>query len=331
MRLDLIKMLFPDRRLNLPVEGAICALVTPFRNGVVDEEAFRRHVDWVINEGVRGVVPCGTTGESPTLAEAERHRLIRACVEAASGRVPVIAGVGTNCTATTIRQARTAEEAGADGVLAVTPYYNRPSQEGLCQHFEALAQIVPLPILLYNVPSRCGVELESASLDRLVEQPNIVGLKDASGDLARALDLSRRLPRDFLLLSGDDATSLDFNGAGGRGCISVVANVAPRLYTAMQEASLAGDIETARDCRRQLEPLIAALGRETNPGPVKYALSLTRRGFSPELRLPLVPVRPDTAVAIRRALDGLRRPPAKDWPDDEPPPEHHGPERASVV
>jgi 4-hydroxy-tetrahydrodipicolinate synthase len=326
--LELLKrVVFTERRPIVPLGGAICAMVTPFRQGVVDEEAFRRHADWLISEGIGGLVPCGTTGESPTLNEAERFRLIRACVEVTAGRVPVVAGVGSNATNATIKQVRAAQEAGADAALVVTPYYNRPSQEGLCQHYEAVVQLVDFPIILYNVPQRCGVDLETPTLIRLADRANIIGLKDATGDLSRPLNLSRSLPMDFMLLSGDDATSLDFNAAGGRGCISVVANVMPRLYAAMQYASLNGDMAKAREIRRRLGPLIAALGMETSPGPVKYALSLVRRGISPEQRLPLVPVRTETAIAIRRALDGLRRDPERHWQE----PEQHGSERISVA
>jgi 4-hydroxy-tetrahydrodipicolinate synthase len=297
--------LFPMHRREIPLRGgAITALVTPFRNGSIDENAFRTHVDWQIGQGIHGLVPCGTTGESPTLAQAERYRLIRACV---AGRVPVIAGVGTNATESTIVQARAAQEAGADAALVVTPYYNRPSQEGLCQHFEAVATAVDLPIILYNVPRRCGVGLADDSIARLAEMPNIIGLKEASDETERPARLSRRLPAGFFLLSGEDKTAIAFGLAGGHGCISVIGNIAPRLCVCLQAAVLQGDFTRAQEIQSALDPLLAALALESNPGPIKYALSLVRRGFSPEVRLPLVQVMPETAAAIRRGLDSLVR------------------------
>lgn len=285
--------------------GSITALVTPFRGGAVDAHAFRALVDWQIRQGTRGLVPCGTTGEAPTLSDGERDGLIRACVEAAAGRVPVIAGTGTNSTDATIAMTRAAQAAGATAALVVTPYYNRPSQEGLYRHFAAVAGAVDFPLVLYNVPSRTGVDLLPATVARLAQIPNIVGLKDATGNLRRPHEIRAMTRPDFVLLSGDDRTALAFNTAGGRGCISVVANVAPRLCAALQESCLRGDLAAAQTLDADLLPLVEALALETNPGPVKYALSLVRRGIEPSLRLPLVPVEPATAAAIRRGLDAV--------------------------
>lgn len=283
--------------------GSITALVTPFRDGRIHERAYTALINWQIAQGTHGLVPCGTTGEAPTLTVAERERLIRLCVKAASGRVPVIAGTGTNCTATTIAMTQAAKRAGADAALVVTPYYNRPSQEGLYQHFAALARAVSLPLILYNVPSRTGVDLLPVTVARLTEFDNIVGIKDATGDLRRPGATAALAGHAFVQLSGDDRTALDFNAAGGQGCISVVSNVAPGLCAAMQQAWRRGDKDAARALRDHLAPLINALALETNPGPVKYALSLVRRGMSPELRLPLTPIGPATALAVRHALD----------------------------
>lgn len=283
--------------------GLITALVTPFCGGIVDERAFHALVDWQITQGVQGLVPCGTTGEAPTLSAVERDWLIRACVETASGRVPVIAGTGTNSTETTIEMTRAAQKAGATAALIVTPYYNRPNQEGLYRHFTAVADAVNLPLILYNVPSRTGVDLLPETVGRLAKYPMIVGIKDATGNLRRPHEIRAVTRSDFILLSGDDRTALAFNEAGGRGCISVIANVAPRLCVALQDACRRGDTEAARALHADLLPLVDALALETNPGPIKYALSLVRRGFEPSLRLPLVPVELATAAAIRRGVD----------------------------
>ena len=285
--------------------GSITALVTPFRNGRIHERAFSSLVNWQIAQGTTGLVPCGTTGEAPTLTASERDRLIRLCVEAAGGRVPVIAGTGTNCTATTIAMTQTAGRAGADAALVVTPYYNRPGQEGLYQHFAAVANSVRLPIILYNVPSRTGVDLLPSTIARLAAFDNIVGIKDATGDRRRPRETAALVGGRFVQRAGDDRTALDFNAIGGQGCISVVSNVVPGLCVAMQRAWQAGDRATAEALRRHLDPLIEAFVLETNPGPVKYALSLVRRGISPELRLPLVPIEPATALAVRHAVDLL--------------------------
>ncbi len=284
------------------LRGSLTALATPFTSDGVDEGCFADVVQWQIGEGTNGLVPCGTTGEAPTLTGAERDRLIRICVECAAGTVPVIAGTGTNCTATTIEQTRAAEAAGADAALIVTPYYNRPTQEGLYRHFEAVASAVDLPIILYDVPRRTGVDLHVGTIEQLARIPSIVGLKDASGDPERPRLIERAVGPRFTPLCGDDAAAVAFNLAGGRGCISVVANVAPALCRDLHRACRAKDWSAARAIQRRLEPLIEALARETNPGPVKQALSWIHPGFAREPRLPLVCVAPATAVAIRDAL-----------------------------
>jgi 4-hydroxy-tetrahydrodipicolinate synthase len=284
--------------------GSITALVTPFRDGGIDERKFADLVEWQIGEGTDGLVPCGTTGESPTLHRDEHERLIRLCVEVADWRVPVIAGTGTNATETTIARTRMAKAAGADAALVVTPYYNRPTQEGLFRHFEAVARAVEIPIILYNVPKRTGVDLLPETVGRLARIDAIVGIKEASGDPRRALAIADAAGEGFARLSGDDATALAFNACSGRGCISVVANVAPRLCAQMQRSWAQGDEQTARWAEARLAPLVEALALESNPGPVKYALSVIR-GIDPTPRLPLVRVNSETAHAVDRALQRL--------------------------
>ncbi len=281
--------------------GSITALVTPFRGDAIDERAFADLIKWQIGEGASGLVPCGTTGESPTLRRDEHERLIRVCVEAADWCVPVIAGTGTNSTETTIALTRAAKAAGADAALVVTPYYNRPSQTGLFRHFEAVARAVEIPIVLYNVPKRTGVDLLPETIGRLARIDTIVGIKDATGDPQRARAIADAAGAGFVRLSGDDATALEFNACGGRGCISVVANAMPRLCARMQQCWAHGDELTARRVEARLAPLVQALALETNPVPVKYALSLLR-GIDPAVRLPLTPVGSETARAIERAL-----------------------------
>jgi 4-hydroxy-tetrahydrodipicolinate synthase len=293
--------------------GSITALVTPFRNDAIDEPAFVELVKWQIGEGTNGLVPCGTTGEASTLRRAEHERLIRLCVDAAHWRVPVIAGTGTNSTETTVALTRVAKAAGADAALVVTPYYNRPSQEGLFRHFEAVARAVEIPIILYNVPKRTGVDLLPETIGRLARIDTIVGIKDATGDPRRALEIADAAGEGFVRLSGDDATALAFNACSGRGCVSVVANVMPRLCARMQHAWAHGDEGTAKWIEARLAPLVQALSLETNPAPVKYALSQLR-GIDPAVRLPMTPVTPETARAIERALRMLEPSPAQDRP-----------------
>ena len=284
--------------------GYATAVPTPFRGDHIDENAFRAFCDWQIGEGITALVVNGTTGEAPALSLGEQRRLIRAAVETAAGRVPVIAGAGSNATAHAVGIAREAEAAGADGLLAVTPYYNRPPQAGLFLHFRALHDATALPILLYDVPSRTACTLADDTLLRLADLPRIVGLKDATGDLARAARLRTLLGQRFRLLSGDDATALGFLMAGGDGCISVVANVAPALAMRLYRASRRGALSEARALAQALAPLTAALFSESNPIPVKYALEVMG-WMSAELRLPLCAASVMTRREVAAALGGL--------------------------
>ncbi|MBB5518783.1 4-hydroxy-tetrahydrodipicolinate synthase [Amphiplicatus metriothermophilus] len=286
------------------IQGCITALVTPMRNGAVDEDAFQRLVERQIAAGVHGVVPVGTTGESATLSHAEHRRVISLCVEVVAGRVPVIAGAGSNATAEALALARFAEEAGADALLTVTGYYNKPSQAGLIAHFTALHDATGLPIILYNVPGRTVANLSVETIATLSRLPRIVGVKDATGDLARVALQRLASGEDFTLLSGEDMTAVGFNAMGGRGCIGVTANVAPELCARMQNACLEGDYATALALQDRLAPLHDALFRDTSPGPVKYAMSLLGL-CSDELRLPLVSPPEPVKQKVREALSGL--------------------------
>jgi 4-hydroxy-tetrahydrodipicolinate synthase len=283
------------------LRGSITALVTPFRDGAVDEEAFRSHIDWQIENGTHGLVPVGTTGESPTLSHREHERVVEICVEAAGGRVPVIAGAGSNSTAEAVAFSRHAEAVGADAVLIVTPYYNKPTQEGLYQHFKAINDAIGLPILIYNIPGRSVIDMAVDTMARLFELKNIVGVKDATANVARVSLQRQAMGPDFVQLSGEDATALGFMAHGGHGCISVTSNVAPRLYSEMQEACLAGDYGAALRVQDRLMPLHTALFVETNPAPAKFALSALGR-MSDEVRLPMVPVSERTRATVRSAL-----------------------------
>jgi 4-hydroxy-tetrahydrodipicolinate synthase len=277
------------------------ALPSPFRDGQLDEQSFVRFCNWQIAQGITALVVAGTTGESPTLTPAEQVRLVRLAVETAHGRVPVIAGAGSNSTRHAIELARLAEAAGADGLLSVVPYYNRPTQDGLYEHFRAIHDAVGLPILLYDVPARCCCGLALDTIVRLAALPRIVGLKDATGDLSRPARLRRLLGHGFRLYTGDDATALGFFAQGGDGCISVSANVAPRLCVQMHDAWRRGDTEEAEMASELLIKLSCALFAESNPGPVKYALKLM--GFmTEEVRLPLCPPTETTRLDIADAL-----------------------------
>lgn len=279
--------------------GSIPALVTPFRAGTIDEDAFRSLVDWQIGEGSAALVPCGTTGESATLSIEEHYRVIELCIEVANGRVPVIAGCGSNDTATALQHLRFARGAGAAAGLVVAPYYNRPNQEGIYAHFAHLADACDLPIVLYNVPSRTVTDISVATMGRLARLPGIVGVKDASGNVARATAQRLACGPDFLQLSGNDDMALGFNASGGKGCISVTANVAPRLCADFQAACQAGEWGRALDLDDRLYPLHAALFTDASPGPVKYALNKVRPEIAADLRLPLTP----PSEASRRAVD----------------------------
>ena len=284
------------------LRGSITALITPFRDGAVDEKAFSRFVDWQITEGSNGLVPMGTTGENPTVSHDEHRRAIEVCVEVADKRVPVVAGCGSNSTAEAVSLTRFAEQVGADAVLSVVPYYNKPTQEGLFQHFAAVAGATSLPILLYSVPGRTVVDLTIDTIARLKEAfPHIAGVKDATADMGRASLTRARLGDDFILLSGEDITALGFNAHGGTGCISVTSNVAPRLCAQMQSACQQGNFPAALAIQDRLVHLHRAIFLEGNPGGIKYAVSklgLCRNEF----RLPVVPVGRETERAIDAAM-----------------------------
>jgi len=282
-------------------KGSIVALITPFRNGAVDEKAFQDLVEWQIGQGTHGLVPCGTTGESPTLSPAEHKRVVELCVEAAKGRVPVIAGSGSNSTEEAIDFTRHAKEAGADAALVVCPYYNRPTQEGLYQHFKAISDAVELPMVIYNIPVRTAVDMSIATMARLAKLSNVVGVKDATNDLARPLRTRQAIGADFCMLSGEDVTALAFNAQGGVGCISVTANVAPRACADMQEAWAKGDTARATRINDRLAALHDALFCETSPAPVKFGTSLLGKSTA-EVRLPLVPAGPEAQEKMRQAM-----------------------------
>jgi 4-hydroxy-tetrahydrodipicolinate synthase len=284
--------------------GAIPALVTPFRDGALDEAAFRSLVERQIQAGVHGLVPVGTTGETATLSHEEHRRVVELCVEVARGRVPVVAGAGSNSTDEAIELVRHAKAIGADAALVVAPYYNRPSQEGIYQHFAAINDAVQLPVILYNVPSRCGVDIENETVARLAKLPNVIGIKDATGDMARPSVMRLTCGDDFVLLSGDDPSALGYIAHGGHGCISVAANVAPAPFAQLMEAAMAGDFARARQLQDRLIQLHRALFFDSSPSPTKFALA--HLGLCTEdVRLPIVPckesVRPLVLEAMRAA------------------------------
>jgi 4-hydroxy-tetrahydrodipicolinate synthase len=286
----------------LMFRGSITALLTPLVDGAVDEKAFARFVEWQIAEGTHGLVPVGTTGESPTVSHEEHRRVIEICVEVAAKRVPVIAGAGSNSTSEAVELTRHAEKVGADAVLTVVPYYNKPNQEGLFQHFSAVAAATSLPVILYSVPGRTVVDIAVDTMARLRDaHSNIVGVKDATADMSKASLTRSKLGKDFILLSGEDMTAIGFNAHGGTGCISVTSNVAPRLCATLQNACQQGNFAVALETQDKLVPLHKALFLEPNPTGVKYAaarLGLCRN----ELRLPLVPISKPTEAAIDDAL-----------------------------
>ncbi|MFG1417090.1 4-hydroxy-tetrahydrodipicolinate synthase [Xanthobacter sp. V0B-10] len=285
-----------------PFRGSFTALVTPFRDGALDEKAFRAFVDWQIAEGTHGLVPVGTTGESPTLTHDEHNKVVAWAVEQAAGRVPVIAGAGSNNTAEAVDLAVHAQKVGASALLVVTPYYNKPTQEGLYRHFKAIAEAVDLPIFIYNIPGRSVIDMSVETMARLFEIPNIVGVKDATASMTRVSLQRQVLGPDFIQLSGEDATALGFMAHGGVGCISVTSNVAPRLCSQFQTACLKGDFAAALSIQDKLMPLHTALFVETNPTPTKYALSLLGK-MGEEVRLPLVPVSEATRAVVRAAME----------------------------
>ena len=282
-------------------KGSYTALITPFRNGGIDEDAFQKFVNWQIEQGTNGLVPVGTTGESPTLSHAEHKRVVDLCIEAASGRVPVIAGAGSNSTAEAVDFARHAKEAGADGILVVTPYYNKPTQEGLYQHYKAINDAVDIPVIIYNIPGRSVVDMSVDTMTRLFRLKNIVGVKDATADLARASQQRGAMGPEFNQLTGEDATALGFMAHGGDGAISVTANIAPAHCSEFQKACLARDFGRALEIQDRLMPLHDAMFVESNPGPVKYAAE--RLGLcSAKTRLPLAAISDATKKIVDEAL-----------------------------
>ncbi len=283
------------------IKGSFTALITPFKDGTVDEDAFRRLVDWQLSEGTHGLVPVGTTGESPTLSHSEHMRVVEICVETAAGRVPVVAGAGSNSTSEAVEFTRHAKAVGADAVLSVTPYYNKPTQEGLYRHFATIAEAVDIPMILYNIPGRSIVEISVETMARLSEITNIAGVKDATANLLRASRDRGALPTEFIRLSGEDGTALAFNAHGGRGCISVTSNVAPRACAEFQTACQSGDFASALEIQDRLMPLHDALFVESSPAPTKYAASLL--GLCTEdVRLPIVPPSENARAIIRQAM-----------------------------
>lgn len=281
--------------------GSFTALVTPFRGDLLDESAFRDLVEWQIAEGTDGLVPGGTTGEGPTLTRDEHRLVVEWCVDQSAGRVPVIAGTGSNSTSEAVDLSVQAEGAGADAVLVVSPYYNRPTQEGLYGHFKAVSDAVAIPVIIYNIPSRSAVDVSVGTMKRLLELENIAGVKDATANVSRVSQQRDALGKGFNQLCGDDSMALGFMAQGGHGCISVTSNVAPRLCAEFQHACLRQDYEAALALQDRLWPLHAALFLETNPAPVKYALSVLGR-CRETLRLPLAPIAEPARVAVRRAM-----------------------------
>lgn len=284
------------------LKGSMVALITPMRaDGSVDEKAFQDLVEWQIAEGTEGLIPVGTTGESPTLSHDEHKRVVELCIDAAKKRVPVIAGTGSNSTAEAIELTEHAKKAGADACLVVTPYYNKPTQEGMYLHFTAIADAVDLPIVIYNIPPRSVIDMSPETMGRLAKHRNIVGVKDATANLTRPLHTTRACGKDFAQLSGEDHTALAFMAAGGHGCISVTANVAPRLCAQMHKAWRDGQVTKAMEIQERLTPLHDALFSETSPGPVKYAASLLGKSTD-KCRLPLAPTMAATKEKVRAAM-----------------------------
>ena len=281
--------------------GSFTALVTPFKNGSLDEKAFRDIVEWQISEGTNGLVPVGTTGESPTLSHDEHKKVVEWCIDQVDGRVPVIAGSGSNSTAEAIELSRHAEEAGAEAVLIVTPYYNKPTQEGLYQHYKAINDAIGIPIIIYNIPGRSIVDMSVETMARLFELKNISGVKDATANLTRVSQQRAAMGPDFNQLSGEDITALGFMAHGGHGCISVTSNVAPRLCSEFQAACLKGDFKAALKLQDKLALLHTNLFVETSPAPIKYAMSLIGKCAN-TVRLPMVPAGEKAQAAVRQAM-----------------------------
>lgn len=283
------------------IKGSITALVTPFKDGAVDEKAFQDFIEWQIESGTHGLVPCGTTGETPTLSDAEHKRVIELCVEAANGRVPVIAGAGSNETTVSIAYAKKAKSVGADAALVVTPYYNKPSQEGIYQHFKAISEAVDIPIVVYNVPSRSVTDISNDTMGRLATLPTVIGCKDATGDISRVSGLIDRCGEDFIQLSGDDPTSLGHAVHGGSGCISVGSNIAPKQYAEFHNALLAKDFIKAQKINQSLDRLHKDLFLCPSPAPTKYAMNLLGK-MEADVRLPMTPCVETTKEAVKSAM-----------------------------
>jgi len=282
-------------------KGSFTALLTPFANGTVDDKAFQNFVEWQIDQGSNGLVPCGTTGESPTLSHEEDMRVTALCVEVAKGRVPVVAGTGSNSTDEAIELTRHAKQVGADAALIVTPYYNKPTQEGLYQHYKAIHDAVELPIVIYNIPGRCVVDMSVETMARLAKLNNIVGVKDATADLARPAKTRLAIDADFSQLTGEDASVVPFLAQGGHGCISVTANLAPKLCAELHEAWQKGEVHRVQTINDRLMPLHEALFIESSPAPVKFGASLLGKCAN-SVRLPLVPVTKQTETRVREAM-----------------------------
>ncbi|HEY1630858.1 MAG TPA: 4-hydroxy-tetrahydrodipicolinate synthase [Rhizomicrobium sp.] len=283
------------------IRGSIPALITPFRDGKVDEAAFRKLVSWQIAEGSNGLVPCGTTGESPTLSHEEHMRVVELCVEEANGRVPVIAGAGSNSTTEAVSLTRHAKDVGADAVLSVTGYYNKPTQEGLYRHYATIAEAVDIPILVYNIPGRAVVEISVETMARLSKIANVIGVKDATANIARPSRERLACGTDWRMISGEDGTALGYMAHGGHGCISVTANVAPQACSLFQAACLRGTYDVALQFQDRLMPLHDAMFCEPSPGPVKYAASLLGL-CTDEVRLPMTAASESARARIREAM-----------------------------
>lgn len=282
-------------------KGSFVALITPFKNGEVDKSAFKSFVEWQIAEGTHGLVPCGTTGESPTLSHNEHDEVIELCIEATKGRVPVVAGTGSNSTVEAIRLTKNAKKAGADAALIVTPYYNKPTQEGLYRHYATIADAVDIPILIYNIPGRSVVDMTVETMARLAEIPNIVGVKDATSDAMRPMKTSMLIGDSFCQMSGEDGSIVPFLAGGGDGCISVTANVAPRACAELHTAWQARDLDTVMEIQKRLMPMHIAMFCEASPGPVKYAANLLGK-CEAETRLPLCEIAESSKAQVRAAM-----------------------------
>ena len=285
-------------------KGSFVALATPFVNGQVNDDAFQSFVDWQVKEGTHGLVPCGTTGESPTLTHAEHKHVTELCIKAAAGRVPVLAGAGSNSTSEAVDLAVHAQSTGADAILVVTPYYNKPTQNGLFAHFEAINNAVNIPIIVYNIPGRSVINVELDTMKRIADLSNIAGVKDATADLSVPQQVINTIGTDFAQMTGEDATAIPFLAAGGQGCISVTANVTPGLCAEQHNLWNAGDVKGAQAIQQKLAALHSSMFCESSPGPVKYAAKLLGL-FSDEMRLPMVEISDSSKAQVETAMRGL--------------------------